>query len=288
MNRKIKTISAALLAAAMCAVFAGCANNEEPTGGSKTSGINESNSDSRSESSSGGGETPISGTPTESAKIPDTPIEELPLVPPVGKVIDDQTQLNIIMINDTPIDLLTVNPKEFCKLASNFYMQIDDNYVNTKKYENKAGFLFNGVPVAQGFNASAPVFIETLDAEGKLLTEWRPDTDPDNPLPYDDYEIKGIHYDFLISRRLNISFAGGTLDVGISREDAEKTLGKGLEQHLERKITDRYTDEETTEYTNLVYYKNTAMSMVLEYEEYDGMERLMGITLIKNVDKHDQ
>lgn len=221
-------------------------------------------------------------------KIPIVPVEELPLVPPLGTAFDDKAPLNIVMINGMPIDLLTVNPKEFCQLADNFYMQISANYLNTKYYENKAGFLFEGVPVAQGFNGSANVYIETLDANGELLTEWRLDTDPDNPLPYDDYEIKGIHYDQPFGRTLDISFVGGLLDMGIVREDAEELVGYGFEQHIEKKTTNAYTGEEITEYTNLVYYKNTDMSMVLEYKEYDGRERLMGITLVKNHDKRDQ
>ncbi len=55
MNTKFKTISAALLAAAMCASLAGCANNEKPN--NKDTELNESNIESHIESLFGGGES---------------------------------------------------------------------------------------------------------------------------------------------------------------------------------------------------------------------------------------
>ncbi len=56
MNRKLKTISAALLAATICASLAGCANNEKPNSeNSKYTELNESNIESYIESVFGGG-----------------------------------------------------------------------------------------------------------------------------------------------------------------------------------------------------------------------------------------
>ncbi len=54
MNRKLKTISAALLAAAICASLTGCANNEKPNNGGEE--LTESNIESHLESLFGGGE----------------------------------------------------------------------------------------------------------------------------------------------------------------------------------------------------------------------------------------
>lgn len=63
MNRKIKTISAAMLAAAICASFAGCANKEKPNNGGEE--LTESNIESHLESLFGGGE---SSTPSETSQ----------------------------------------------------------------------------------------------------------------------------------------------------------------------------------------------------------------------------
>ncbi len=54
MNRKLKTISAALLAATICASFAGCADNKKPNNGGEE--LTESNIESHLESLFGGGE----------------------------------------------------------------------------------------------------------------------------------------------------------------------------------------------------------------------------------------
>lgn len=72
MNGKIKTISAALLAAVICASFAGCADKKTPTGGNnKNPGINESKIESRIENIFGGessSKKTVTSKPVETSK----------------------------------------------------------------------------------------------------------------------------------------------------------------------------------------------------------------------------
>lgn len=73
MNRKFKAISAALLAAVMCASFAGCANNENPSSGnSKDNKLNESNIESHLESAFGNSS---SNQPSSTTSEPSEPEE---------------------------------------------------------------------------------------------------------------------------------------------------------------------------------------------------------------------
>ncbi len=78
MNRKLKTIIAALLAAAMCASFAGCANNETSDVGKNESSKTQSSKQSSTESK------PESDDTSDSTSKPEEPAAKLPDITPAA------------------------------------------------------------------------------------------------------------------------------------------------------------------------------------------------------------
>lgn len=91
MNNKIKIISAAMLAASMCASFAGCANNEKPEE------LTESNIESHIESIFGGGS---SSNKTSSSTLPESSEPEKITFAPTDEIKSAALDSGLIQLNN--------------------------------------------------------------------------------------------------------------------------------------------------------------------------------------------
>lgn len=205
------------------------------------------------------------------------PLEDLlPLVPENGAAMDASTPLGEFIINGTMFDITEPNltPNDIGERVGgnfgNWGLGYDD-YNSKQGLGDKAGYRFYGA----GFNYAGSgdaVYIEALDENGKLITDWRYMSD-EGELTYDDYRVKGIRFSVQTTSAL-VHFISG-LEVGKQPEYYEELLGKGY-------MVERIDNEYSYMSYRLSIYKTPTVTMVLEYRQKQGAWYNESITLIKN------
>lgn len=227
--------------------------------------------------SSGTSENTSENTSSDNSGGTDPSLEDpLPLVPDNGAMMDASTSLgefiiNGIMFNITEPDLTPNDIGE--RVGGNFgnWGLGYDDYNSKQGLDDKAGYRFYGAGFSYAGGGDA-VYIEALDKNGELITDWRYMSD-EGELTYDDYTVKGIRFSVQTTPAF-VHFIGG-LEVGKQPEYYEELLGKGYE-------VERIDDEYSYMSYRLSIYKTPTVTMVLEYREKQRMWYNESITLIKN------
>lgn len=240
---------------------------QKPTSGGDTSNGTTSSDTGSTSAPSGSGGTSLT--------------DVIKLVPDNGAMMDDAAPLGNFIINGIMFDItepdLTPNVIGE-RVGNNFgYWGLGyDDYNSHKRAElgDDAGYQFYGGAFSYA-GGSDNFYIEALDDNGQLITEWRYMTQ-EGELTYEDYHVKGIRYSRQSSPEF-VTFTSG-LVVGNQPEYYENILGKGYEVNVSK------TDEDGYEYNHyrLSIYKTPSVTMVIEYREKQNTWYNDSITLIRN------
>lgn len=209
-------------------------------------------------------------------------VDNLPLAPANAVKMDDDLALGEFVINGTTFNVaddLTVNG--ICERASSRYgaWKNDDKINSTGTVFDRdasyladtVGFRFRGRRFSDYDGGVDAAYIEAT-RDGKLIDLWT-DYPKEDRAPYEafnNYKVKAV----MCTGGDTVHFVGG-LTIDEAPEYYEEMLGKGYEIEGYDPIVDfNY---------RLSIYKNSTVTMVIEYREYDGYGwRCNSITLIKN------
>ena len=287
-----KTVKYFALACVVMLALTACSDGKQtPTGGNSSSDTKNS---STSTTSSGKSTTKSS---TGSAKSESKVEEEKPpelitvgsqltsdgrrFVPETGAKVSDDIELGKFIINDAEFDIADPNltlPDVCDSVGSKFgYWDMGYNdYEGEKWLGDKAGYyIYCGLFSTP--RGGVGVHFEALDKDGNLLenAEWKlRQSTEENLTPFDDLEIKAVRFEDP-DHTGYVLFTGMGLEVGRQPKYYEEFLGKGYEVEVSNK------DNRLQNYM-LSIYKNSYVTLVIEYRKSAGTWYNECITVIKN------
>ena len=216
---------------------------------------------------------------TETSTPAPAPADPNALVPAVGVKMGDDLLLGEFVVNGAVFNIaddLTVN--EICEKVDpdmgpwGYDLYLSEFY--GRELDEKLGISF----YAQGFT-EANLFIEATE-NGELVDDWAYTNSRTDKAPFEvlkDYKVKAI-----VASGADLEWNGevigthfvGGLQIGEAPEYYEDVLGKGYE--LEGYNNERSRDE------RLSIYRNSTVTMVIDYRLVTEGWRCQSITLFKN------
>lgn len=220
-----------------------------------------SGSESSTETSTGGTSTPAPA-----------PADKNSLVPAFGAKMDDDLKLGEFVVNGIAYDIADdISVNEFCE-DSTYKRGPYMNDTDIMTYVEDVGIFYHGKPIENSpISIEATINDELVEAKDWYVADIRTEKAPFEQLA--DYKIKAIrafnYNDVENADEMGfvVRFVGG-LTTGEALEYYEELLGKGYEVET--------IDPEWKRDIRLSVYKNSTVTMVIEYRNEGGINLLTG------------